>query len=350
MHVDLDAFFAAVEEKNHPEYEGKPIIVGADPKQGKGRGVVSTCNYVAREFGVRSAMPISRAWRLCPHGVYLPVNYELYEQVSTRIMNILRSYADRFEQVGIDEAFLEISQKTSSFEEAERLAIEIKSTIRDSEGLTCSVGIGPNKLVAKIASDYRKPDGLTVVREDSVKHFLHPLSVEKIWGIGKKTKERLNSMGIKTIGDLSSFDVTRLRKEFGSVGEEFHRMAQGIDDSEVLEECLPKSFSREHTFQEDTSDRSQIQSTLNDLCTDVASEVAVNGFLFRTVTIKIRYEDFETHTHSRTLPFATADPESLKVTATRLLDPFFIKGKKIRLLGVRASSLIKNTKQGKLDT
>ncbi|MBS7622169.1 DNA polymerase IV [Candidatus Bathyarchaeota archaeon] len=345
MHVDLDAFFAAVEEKNHPEYVGKPIIVGADPKQGKGRGVVSTCNYVAREFGVRSAMPISRAWRLCPHGVYLPVNYELYEQVSTRIMSILRKYADRFEQVGIDEAFLEISQKASSFEEAERIAREIKSAIRDSEGLTCSVGIGPNKLVAKIASDYRKPDGLTVVREDSMKHFLHPLSVEKIWGIGKKTKERLNSMGIRTIGDLSSCDVARLRKQFGSLGEEFHRMSQGIDESDVLEESPPKSFSREHTFQEDTSDKSQIQSTINDLCTDVASQVSRNGFLFRTVTIKIRYEDFETHTRSRTLPFATSNPESLKVTAARLFDPFLPENKRIRLLGVRASSLTKKTKQ-----
>jgi DNA polymerase IV (DinB-like DNA polymerase) len=296
MHVDLDAFFAAVEEKNHPEYKGKPIIVGADPKQGSGRGVVSTCNYATRKLGIRSAMPISRAWKLCPQGVYLPVNYELYEQVSSRIMRILRAYADKFEQLGIDEAFLDVSQTTSSFEEAEELARKIKSAIRDEEGLTCSVGIGPNKLVAKIASDHRKPDGLTVIREDSVKQFLRPLSVEKIGGIGKKTKERLNSMGIRTIGDLASYDVTRLRKAFGSWGEEFHRMSQGIDESEIVEEWVTKSYSREHTFQEDTSDKGLIQSTISDLCTDVAAEVARNGFFFRTVTIKIRYEDLDTYT------------------------------------------------------
>lgn len=350
MHVDLDAFFAAVEEKNHPEYKGKPIIVGADPKQGSGRGVVSTCNYAARKLGIRSAMPISRAWKLCPQGVYLPVNYELYEQVSSRIMRILRAYADKFEQLGIDEAFLDVSQTTSSFEEAEELARKIKSAIRDEEGLTCSVGIGPNKLVAKIASDHRKPDGLTVIREDSVKQFLRPLSVEKIGGIGKKTKERLNSMGIRTIGDLASYDVTRLRKAFGSWGEEFHRMSQGIDESEIVEEWVPKSYSREHTFQEDTSDKGLIQSTVSVLCTDVAAEVARNGFFFRTVTIKIRYEDFETHTRSRTLPFASANPEALRATAIKLLDPFLLTDKKVRLVGVRASSLSERIEQRTLES
>ena len=349
MHIDLDAFFAAIEEKNHPEYKGKPIIVGADPKQGSGRGVVSTCNYAARKFGIRSAMPISRAWKLCPQGVYLPVNYELYEQVSSRIMRIMRVYADKFEQVGIDEAFLDVSQKTSSFEEAEELARKIKSAIRNEEGLTCSVGIGPNKLVAKIASDHRKPDGLTVVREDFAKQFLRPLSVEKIGGIGKKTKERLNSMGIRTIGDLASYDVTRLREAFGSWGEEFHRMSNGIDESEVVEEWVPKSYSREHTFQEDTLDKGLIQSTINDLCTDVAAEVARNGFFFKTVTIKIRYEDFETHTHSRTLPFASANPEALKATATKLLEPFLLADKKVRLVGVRASSLSGKVEQRTLE-
>jgi len=350
MHVDLDAFFAAVEERNHPEYKGKPIIVGADPKQGNGRGVVSTCNYATRKFGIRSAMPISRAWKLCPQGVYLPVNYELYEQVSSRIVSILRAYADKFEQVGIDEAFLDVSQKTSSFEEAEELTRKIKSAIQDKEGLTCSIGIGPNKLVAKIASDHRKPDGLTVVREDSVRQFLGPLSVEKMGGIGKKTKERLNSMGIKTIGDLASYDVTRLREAFGSWGEEFHRMSQGIDESEIVEEWVPKSYSREHTFQEDTSDKGLVQSTINDLCTDVEAEVVRNGFFFRTVTIKIRYEDFETHTHSRTLPFAAANPEALKATATKLLEPFLLTDKKIRLVGVRASSLSERVEQKTLES
>ena len=349
LHIDLDAFFASVEEVNHPEWKGRPIIVGADPKQGKGRGVVSTCNYEARKFGIHSAMPISRAWKLCPEALYLPVNMLLYEEISKRIINSLRPFADRLEQVSIDEAFLDISNKVADLKETKTLAKKIKSIIIDRENLTCSIGIGPNKLVAKIASDYRKPNGLTIVSKDEVRKFLAPLNVEKLGGIGSKTKERLNSIGIKTIDDLASYDINKLKNIFGAWGEEFHRMAHGIDESEIIEEWIPKSFSREHTFDQDTTDLNKIRFIINKLCEEITLEIKENGFSFRTITVKIRYENFETHTHSKTLIFPSSSNEIMKNTSMMLLSPFLGSDRKIRLVGIRASNLSEKTHQKTLE-
>ena len=349
LHIDLDAFFASVEEVNHPELKGRPIIVGADPKQGKGRGVVSTCNYEARKFGLHSAMPISQAWNLCPEAAYLPVNMPLYEEVSKRIFNIIKPFGDRLEQVSIDEAFLDISHKVASLKETKTLAEEIKSIIMDRERLTCSIGIGPNKLVAKIASDHNKPNGLTIVSKNDVRKFLTPLNVEKLGGIGSKTKERLNSIGIRTIDDLASYDINKLKDIFGALGEEFHRMAHGIDESEIIEEWIPKSFSREYTFDEDTSNFNELKSTVDKLCEEVVTETMENGFLFKTITVKIRYENFETHTHSKTLSFPTSSTETIKNTSIILLSPFLRSGRRIRLLGIRASNLSEKTHQKTLE-
>lgn len=349
LHIDLDAFFASVEEVNHPELKGRPIIVGADPKQGKGRGVVSTCNYEARKFGLHSAMPISHAWKLCPEAAYLPVNMSLYEEVSKRIINILKPFADRLEQVSIDEAFLDISHKVADLKESETLAKEIKSIILDRESLTCSIGIGPNKLVAKIASDYRKPNGLIIISKNNAKKFLAPLNVEKLGGIGSKTKERLNSIGIKTIDDLASYDIKKLKDIFGAWGEEFHRMSYGIDESEIIEEWIPKSFSREYTFDQDTSNYDKIKFIVNKLCEEVTLETKENGFSFRTITVKIRYENFETHTHSKTLSFPTSSTETMKNTSMMLLRPFLRSDRKIRLLGIRASNLTEKAHQKTLE-
>jgi DNA polymerase IV (DinB-like DNA polymerase) len=349
MHADLDAFYAAVEEKNNPEYTGKPIVVGADPKSGEGRGVVSTCNYKAREYGIHSAMPISRAWKLCPEAIYLPVNMSLYAQVSKRIMSILRSYADKFEQVSIDEAFLDVSQRTKNLDGAEKLAKKIKEEIKKKEGLTLSIGIGPNKLIAKIASDFRKPDGLIVIEEKNAKDFLAPLEVSKIRGIGPKTKNRLNNIGIITIGDLASYSVNKLVAELGSWGVEFHRIAQGIDNSEVLEEREPKSFSREHTFEHDVSDAGLVNSTIDQLCEDLLTEVNYYDYFFKTVTIKIRYEDFETFTRAKSLSLSTNKKEVLKKVARKLVEPFLHSLKKVRLIGVKVSNLSSYEDQKILD-
>jgi DNA polymerase IV (DinB-like DNA polymerase) len=216
----------------------------------------------------------------------------------------------------------------------------IKEEVVRKESLTCSIGIGPNKLVAKIASDFQKPDGLTVVEERDVKGFLAPMPVDTLWGIGEKTKGRLNKRGVRTIGELASYDAAKLRDEFGVVGLEFHRMANGLDDSELVEERTPKSFSREHTFEEDTSDETLIHSTIDKLFEEIIKDVEENGFTFKTLTVKVRYEDFETHTHSQTLPFPLVHPDAVKEIAHKLLLPFLQSGKNIRLVGVRASNLL----------
>jgi DNA polymerase IV (DinB-like DNA polymerase) len=348
FHVDMDHFFTAVEEREHPEYKGKPVVVGADPKEGKGRGVVSTCNYEARKYGIRSGMPITRAWRRCPHAVYLPVNYDLYRKVSSRIMAILRRFADKFEQWGLDEAFLDVTSKVQDLEEAKRLARKIKREIYEKEKLTCSVGIGPNKLVAKIASDFKKPDGLTVVEERDVKKFLSPLPVEKLLWVGKKTKRKLNAIGIKTIGDLANFDASVLTEKFGIMGRELYLSAQGIDRSEVQERWEIKSMSRDKTFEEDTSDTKIILKTLNTLAEDVHKQLIKSNFNLKTVTIKIRYENFETHTHSKTLPFITDRLSDIRKTAGDLIQAYLQPDRKVRLIGVKISKLVSSEKQKKL--
>lgn len=345
LHVDMDHFFTAVEEREHPEFRGRPVIVGADPKEGKGRGVVSTCNYEARKFGVRSGMPISRAWKLCAQAVYLPVNYELYRRASTAIMNILRKYSDHFEQWGIDEAFLDITSNVKHPNEAQATAYRMKKEILRREGLTCSVGIGPNKLVAKMASDYQKPDGLTIIEKHEAKKFLAPLPVRNLLWVGRKTEQKLKSMNIKTIGDLANYDPVILSENFGTIGTQLYLMAQGIDRSKVEEKGDVKSISRELTFQEDTGDQKAIFEALDRLSKEVHSDVLQQKLLFRTVTVKIRYENFETHTHGKTLSLVSSRLSDLQKTAGRLAQDYVTPERKIRLIGVRVSNFTSAEKQ-----
>jgi len=348
FHVDMDQFFAAVEEQLRPDLKGKPVVVGADPKDGKGRGVVSTCNYEARKYGVKSGMPITKAWRLCPEAVFLPVNIPLYLQVSSRIMSILRSYAEKFESWGLDEAFLDVSSRVENIEEAKQLASQIKKEIHEKEGLTCSIGIGPNKLIAKLASDMQKPDGLTIVEDEDVKAFLEPLDIDRLLWVGKKTARKLNKLGIKTIGDLSRYDPSVLVEKFGVLGTQLYLYAQGQDRSEVGFQSEVKSIGRNVTFEKDTSDWNLVFKVLDKLCEDVHKELDQNHFLFKTVTITVRYENFETHTHGRTLPFLTSRLEDIKKTAHELLQPYLRPERKIRLIGARVSSLVSTEKQTKL--
>ena len=348
FHLDMDHFYTAVEEHLRPELKGKPVIVGADPKEGHGRGVVSTSNYDARKFGVRSGMPISRAWKLCPEGVYLPVNMALYVDVSNRIMEIARNFADKFEQWGIDEAFLDVTSRVKDYAEAQALAKELKHEILLKEGLTCSIGISYNKLVAKIASDMQKPDGLTTVEEEDAEKFLDPLPVRKLLWVGKKTGEALENMGIKTIGDLARSDASALVEAFGVMGNQLYLMAHGIDRSEVEERSEIKSIGRDITFQEDTDDFDFILKTLDELAEDVYTEASDHKLYFKTVTIRVRYENFETHTHSKTLPFVTDRLQDLTKTARELMWPYFRPNRKIRLVGVRVSSFVSGSNQKKL--
>lgn len=345
FHLDMDHFYTAVEERERPEIRGKPVIVGADPKGGKGRGVVSTSNYEARKVGLRSGMPISQAWRLCPEAVYLPPNFPLYIKVSGEIMDIARKFADKFEQWGIDEAFLDVTSKVKDYAEAEDLARKIKQEIKEKQNLTCSIGVGPNKLVAKIASDFQKPDGLTIVREEEVEKFLAPLPVRKLLWVGRKTEAKLKALGVNTIGDLARYDPSALTSMFGVMGLQMHLMAKGIDRSEVEERSGVKSVSHETTFEEDTADSAVILQALDALCVEVQKETENQHLLFKTVTLKIRYENFETHTKSKTLPFLTNRLYDLQKTARKLLSTYLRKDRKVRLIGVRVSSLVSGEKQ-----
>ena len=343
--MDMDHFYTAVEEREHPEYKGKPVVVGADPKEGKGRGVVSTSNYEARKAGVRSGIPISRAWKLCPEAIYLPPNFPLYIKVSNEIMEIARKYADKFEQWGIDEAFLDVTTRVKDYAEAEALARKLKREVKEKEHLTCSIGIGPNKLIAKVASDYQKPDGLTIVKENEAEAFLAPLPVRKLLWVGRKTEPKLKNMGINTIGDLARYDPTVLAAAFGVMGTQMHLSARGIDRSEVEIRTEVKSISHETTFEEDTNDAEAVLTALDVLSAEVAKQVVEQKLFFKTVTVKVRYENFETHTRSKTLTYITNRLQHLQKTARKLVKPYLKTDRKIRLIGVRVSNFVKGEKQ-----
>lgn len=341
----MDHFYTAVEERERPELKGKPVIVGADPKEGKGRGVVSTSNYEARTAGVRSGMPISRAWKLCPQAVYLLPNFPLYIQASNDVMEIARKYSDKFEQWGIDEAFLDITDKVNSFEEAETLAKHLKQEIKQKENLTCSIGVGPNKLAAKIASDFKKPDGLTVVTATEVEAFLAPLPVRKLLWVGRKTEAKLNRIGVETIGELAKVAPSVLTEMFGVMGLQMHLMSRGIDNSEVEQRTAVKSISHETTFEEDTDVVDVVLEALDELSEAVAQEVKSQNLFFKTVTIKIRYENFETHTYAKTLSFQTNRRQDLGKTARELFGARLKRGRRVRLIGVRVSGFVSAEKQ-----
>ncbi|MBI2971653.1 MAG: DNA polymerase IV [Candidatus Aenigmarchaeota archaeon] len=348
LHLDLDAFFAACEVREKPELKGKPVVIGADPKGGRGRGVVSTCNYSAREYGIHSGMPISQAHRLCPHAAFLPVNFRLYWQVSERVMMIARKYSEKFQQSSIDEAFLDVSS-CSSFEQAEQLAQRLKQEISDNEGITSSIGIGENKLVAKIASDYRKPDGLTAVRPEQTKEFLFPLPVRKLYGVGRKTEQLLQTLDISTVGDLAAYDVQSLTSLFGKWGLQLHLFSNGIDESAVEEVEGIQSIGREVTFEEDTNDLMLLNETIDAIAGDIAETLQEERIRFRTVTLKVRFENFETHTRQLTLGRDAADKETLQAAAQELLLKFADSKKKVRLIGVRISNLSFGGKQKSLN-
>jgi len=331
----MDAFFAAVEEKRHPELIGKPVVVGGNGDPTK-RGVVSTASYEARKFGIHSAMPLKTAYSLCPRAIFLPVDYEAYSRESRKIKAILRDVTSEMEDVGIDEAFLDISEINTPSHEIARM---IKGRVKEETGLTCSIGIAPNKLLAKIASDMNKPDGLTIITEDNVSAVLNPLPARKLWGIGPKTEKYLKDVGIATVGDLASLPAETLSERFGpSYGNYLYRASRGIDDSPLVTEWEPKSISRETTFQKDIANWQEIARTLADLTKEVVTDMRESGFTARTVTVKIRFSDFETVTRATTVARATDNEEELRKAAFSSLKRVEIK-KRVRLVGMRVSHL-----------
>lgn len=338
FHADMDSFFASVEVRERPELKRLPVIVGSDPKEGSGRGVVSTCSYEARKYGIHSAMPISQAYRRCPDAIFLPVNMKLYADVSAKVMELLKGFADSFQQVSVDEAYLVPGPEVRNFEEAALYALRIKDEVQKQEGITCSVGVGPNKLIAKIASGFQKPDGLTVVRPGDVREFLFPLPVSKIPGIGEKTADTLKSMGLTRVEELANCDEQLLSGKFGKMGLRMKQLANGLDFGEVREKESVKSISRHGTFAEDTNDPVKITGSLDLLVKSVHSSLLKQHFLFKTVTLTVRFEDFSTYTRSKTISIWTSDVFVIKRTAMQLLLEF-IGSRKLRLVGIGVTKL-----------
>jgi DNA polymerase-4 len=336
LHVDLDAFFAAVEQRDRPELRGKPVIVGGGgPNQ---RGVVSAASYEARAFGVHSAMPLRTAGRLCPSGVFLPVDGTKYQAVSVEVIAILRRFTPLVEPISIDEAFLDVTGSRALFGDGETIGRRIKDAVRDEVGLTVSVGVARTKLVAKIASDLRKPDGLVVVPPGEEAEFLAPLSITRLWGVGAKSAAALQEYGVRTIGDLAALPEDLLVRRFGKHGAALGYRARGIDADLVGGRDAAKSIGHEHTFDVDTSDREVIERTILGLSEGVAGRLRDSHVKAATVTVKIRDSSFRTITRQRTLPEPTDMTEPIFRTALELARPE-VRGLRIRLLGVTASGL-----------
>lgn len=338
-HVDMDCFFAAVEVLDNPSLAGRPVIVGADPEGGRGRGVVAAASYQARGYGIHSAMPISLAYRLCPQGVYLPGRMERYAEMSSLIMEILRGFTPLVEQVSVDEAFLDLSGCRRLWGDQASVGRRIKAEVKAGTGLTASVGLASNKLTAKVASDLGKPDGLLVVPAGREREFLAPLPVGKLWGAGPRTVESLKMIGIVTIGQLAECDSGLLSRRLGAMGICLNRRANGIDDRSVSHGDEVKSVGREHTYRQDTNDRDRLLKDLLRLSDRVASALRAVGLRGRTVTLKLRYQDFETHTFSHTSSQASNNASDIYRETGILLETRWQSFRKVRLIGVSVSNL-----------
>ena len=335
LHLDMDAFFAAVELLRRPELRGKPVVIGGrgDPTR---RGVVSTATYEARKFGIRSAMPLRTAHKLCPEAVFLPVDFAEYERYSALFKAEMRQVSPVMQSNGIDEGFLDVTEVPGGSEE---IARRTKQAILDATGLTCSIGIAPNKLLAKMASELDKPNGLTVIGAGDLAARIWPLDVRRVPGIGPKTEARLVAMGIRTIGELAAIPVEQLVEAFGrSYGVFLYEASHGIDDDPVYTHLEPRSRSRETTFQEDVGDWQAIARTLARLSRDVAEELQAEGYRGRAIGIKVRFADFDTHTRVKTLEEPTDSATDIRKAAFECLGRLNLD-RRVRLLGVRVGEL-----------
>ncbi|MCK5259689.1 MAG: DNA polymerase IV [Candidatus Omnitrophica bacterium] len=337
-HMDMDAFFAAVEQRDNPVLKGKPVIIGADPKGGEGRGVVSTCSYEARKYGIHSAMPISIAYRKCPHGVFLRGSARKYRQVSDQVFDILYDFTPDMEPVSVDEAFLDLTGSYHFYQTPYKTCLAIKERIKKEVGLTASIGIAPVKMVAKIASDLCKPDGLLEILPGKVLDFLWPLPIEKLWGVGQQTQKALNAMRIWTIGELAQCPVAELDARLGVHGQHLSDLANGIDERDVYVDEEIKSVSHEHTFETDAADLGQIYGILSRLSEKVSRRLRKYELKGKTVTLKVRLSNFKTVTRALTFSERVNFFDDIYKQAKDLFDAFYKPAMKIRLLGVRMSN------------
>jgi DNA polymerase-4 len=336
LHVDMDAFYASIETRDNPSLRGKPVIVGGAPER---RGVVSAASYAARKFGVHSAMPMARALRLCPQAIRIPPRLSVYAEVSQQIRDIFARYTPQFEPLSLDEAFLDVTACEKLFAGAEAIARAIKQAIRDELDLVASVGVAPNKFIAKIASDVNKPDGFVVVDTDQVQSFLDPLPVSRLWGAGKVTVAVFERMGIRSIGQLRRQSESWLRTHFGRHGEHLWQLAHGWDEREVISDAQAKSISHETTFAEDINDKQVIEAWLLHLTEQVAWRLRRADLRGRTVQLKLRFPDFKTITRSHTLSEATHSTDSLWRLVRQLLRDNWQGAPAIRLIGMGVAGL-----------
>ena len=335
IHIYMNVFYASVEQQDRPELKGKPVIVGGDPK---GRGVVATCSYEARKFGIHSAMPASRAYRLCPQAIFLRPRFDRYRAISLEIMTLFEAFSDRVEPLSLDEAFLDVSADKKGLGSATLTAREILSQIQRQTGLTASAGVSYNKFLAKVASDMDKPNGITIVKPEEAEAFIENLPIRKFFGIGPKTEKRMLELGIKTGADLKDAGRDRLVKLFGKAGDYYYQIAMGEDDREVSPERVRKSVGRETTLQEDLGDIGEMLEILDAICVEIVERTLRKGFKGKTITLKIRYHDFKTITRSRTLDWPLLDSEMMRPIIRELLEGTEAGGKKVRLLGVTVSN------------
>ena len=343
IHIDMDAFFASVEIREHPELEGLPVVVGGPSAS---RGVVAAANYIARRYGIRSAMPISRAAELCPQLKIMPVNMPLYVLVSKQIHAIFNRYTPDIEPLSLDEAFLDVSASLKLFGSAADIARRIKQDIRQELKLVASAGVAPSKFVAKIASDIDKPDGFVVVEAAQMQAFLDPLPINRVWGVGKKTEQKLLNYGISTIEDIRRQTARWMRDRFGKNGEQIYQLAHGRDRRRVVSDSQAKSISSETTFVEDISDRNALGGWLMNLTEQVAARLREKDLTARTVNIKIRFQDFNTVIRSRSLGESTAQTQKIWRAVKALYDQTLPAGTvEVRLLGVGVSGFDEEQQQ-----
>ncbi len=337
LHADMDCFYAAVHMRDDPSLVGKPVVVGGDPS---GRGVVAAANYEARKFGIHSAMPAAEARRRCADTIFLRPDFSRYREESQAIFDIYREYTPLVQTLSLDEAYLDVSEHLGAFGSATAIAEDIRRRVRKERRLTVSVGVGPNKLVAKIASDQDKPDGLTVVRPSQAAAFLAPLPVRRLHGVGPATEKILLSMGLKTIADLREASVDLLSTRFGHWGRAMQQRACGIDDRPVHNDHVRKSLSTERTFEENIGEAAAIDELLSSLAEEVARGLTKRELVASTITIKVRYPDFTTPTRSHTLPTPTSDVATIVAVAQELVRRTEASTRSVRLLGVGASNLV----------
>lgn len=336
IHVDMDAFFAAVEQRDNPELRGKPVIVGGKPG---GRGVVSTCSYEARKFGVHSAMPTNEAYRLCPHGIFVRSRFDAYKEASQIVREIFFEYTDLVEPLSLDEAYLDVTENHKGNPSATLIAQEIRARIFKETQLTASAGVAPNKFIAKVASDFNKPDGLTVITPDKAEEFLEELDIKKFYGVGKATQRKMHALGIKTGADLKKWSEIDLVKAFGKSGRHYYKIVRGLDNREVKPHRTRKSYGKERTFSEDIGDLDWVNNFLDELAQTISEGMKKIPTAGKTVTLKVRYKNFDTITRSHSLTHHTNDAKEISTIARQLLEQTEAGKRDIRLLGISISNL-----------